>query len=163
MFELNQRDFALAAAIGVIGFLFSTREWLLTLNGLDQLTGFIIYYAVMYGFLFALHKLDVILFKANVSDLQGTLGLMLILFAIAVTINWTNPYVQLVTTGNLTGASGVFYQAEDALSWSFATNVLGIQDVQTARIVAFSLVPFAVALLGTALIKGRVKFGLSSA
>jgi len=146
-----------------MGFLFSTRDWLLFLNGLNVWQGFLVYYIVFYGTLLALAKLDLIVFKFNVSDIQGTFGLLLVFFAIAATINWTNPYIQWVMTGSFSGATGIFYQAEDGVCWMLANQVLGIQDVEKARLVAFSVIPAIVAFIGLAMVKGKVKFNIASA
>jgi hypothetical protein len=155
--ELSPRDVCLAFAIAVMGFAFSGRAFLLYLNGLNSYQGFIIYYAIMYGSLYALSKLELIIFKPTISDIQGSAGMAMLLFSFFATINWENPYVQYVATGSFEGATGIFYQAEDGVCWLLATQVLGIVDIQMARIVAFSVIPFIVALVGLALIGGRVK------
>jgi len=157
MLELNRRDVALAVAIGVIGYVFSMRVWILFLSSLDSVSGFVMYYIVLYGILIVLSRMKLIIFAPKVGNLRGTLGVVLLTFALFATINWTNPYVQYMTTGNLTGASSVFYQAEDGLCWTFTTQILGIVNIELARIFAFSIVPALVALLGLSLVGGRVK------
>jgi hypothetical protein len=157
MFELSGRDVTLAVAIGVIGFVFSTRTWLLFLNGLDAVLGFLMYYIVLYGTLLVFSKMKLIIFAPKIGNVRGTVGVVLLTFALFVTVNWENPYVQYITTGSFGGASPILFQAEDGVTWLFVTQVLGIVNIELARIFAFSIVPALVALVGLSLIGGRVK------
>jgi len=143
-----------------MGFFLTTRGWILYLNTLTIFGGLVIYYAIYYGSLYALSKLDVIIFKPNVSDMRGTTGLLLILFALAIVINWENPYVQYVTMGSFSGASGVFYQTEDGLAWMIASSIMGGADMEQIRIVAFSIIPALIAMLGFTFIEGKVKISI---
>ncbi|MGB9022376.1 MAG: hypothetical protein WCC94_02960 [Candidatus Bathyarchaeia archaeon] len=160
LFELSGRDVALAFAIGVIGFVFSTRTWLLFLSGLDVVLGCLMYYIVLYATLLVFSRMKLIVFAPKIGNVRGTVGLVLLTFALFVTVNWENPYVQYITTGSFGGASPILFQAEDGVAWLFVTQVLGvlgIVDIEVARIFAFSIVPALVALVGLSLIGGRVK------
>jgi len=160
MFELSGRDVTLAVAIGVIGFVFSTRTWLLFLNGLNVVLGCLVYYIVLYAMLLIFSKLKLIIFAPKIGNVRGTVGLVLLTFALFVTVSSENPYAQYITTGSFGGASPIFFQTEDGITWLFVTQVLavlGIVHIELARIFAFSIVPALVALVGLSLIGGRVK------
>jgi len=143
-----------------MGFFLTTRGWILYLNTLTIFGGLVIYYAIYYGSLYALSKLDVIIFKPNVSDARGTAGLLLILFALAIVINFENPYVQYLTMGTFTGASQVFYQTEDGVAWLFASSIMKGADIEQVRIVAFSVIPALIAMLGFTFIEGKIKISV---
>jgi hypothetical protein len=155
--ELSPHDIGLVVAIFIMGIAFNSARFILFLNAQDSFTGFLIYYLILYGVLFVLSKLDLIIFKPNIGDLQGSIGMLFLTFALFATINFENPYVQYVTTGSFTGASGVFYQAEDGVCWLLATQILHITDIEIARICAFGVIPAIVALIGLALTGGKVR------
>lgn len=157
--EISRRDVGLAFAIFVIGYVFNSRFWLLFLNDLDPFAGFVVYYIVLYGGLFTLSRLDLIVFAPKVNDIQGTIGLVLMWFGFQATIGWSNPYVQYVTTGSFSGASVLYFQCEDGISWQFVTQILGIGNIELAWVLAFAVVPAIVALLGLTLVGGKVKVG----
>src|SRR5438445_8932778 len=135
-FQLTLKDIYLAAAFAVGGFIFYQKSFLLYLSGLTPLQGLFVYYAVLGTFVFALQY-----FKLLSAGLHNAIGVLMLFFAVALIANWTNPYVQFVTTGNVAGASPVFYQAEDGVVWDFWYNTVGIKDFETAKYLSFVLTP----------------------
>jgi len=160
MFEISKRDICLWLALVVMGYLLTGREFLLSLNTLNAYEGFILYYVILYGSIFTLSKLDLVKFKANVSNIRGTTGLLLFMFGLFAIVNWESPYIQYVTTGSFQGASAVFFQTEDGILWNLTTQFLGITNVEVARIVSFMVLAPLISLLGLSLIEGKVKVRL---
>ena len=150
--QLTSKEVSLAIAIAVLGFIFSTSQWLGFLNGLDAFKGFIVYYAVLYVALYALSKAGLVIFNFKIDTTQKTLGLLLITFSFFLITGWSNQYVQLVTTGSMAGASNVFYQCEDGVAFWFWNTVMNVQDIEAVRYLAFVLTPFVLTLAGGLLV-----------
>jgi hypothetical protein len=157
--KLTEKELALALALAVVGYAFSSRTWLLYLSGINPLQGLIIYYVILYGCLYVLSRMDLVVFGFKIKDPLQTLGLMLITFAFFICVNWESPYVQLVTTGSLDGASPVFYQAEDGALWYAWSQALPQADIETLRILTFAVTPFVLTLVGGLLVSERVRLG----
>jgi hypothetical protein len=157
--ELSKRDFGLTFAIFVIGYVFNSRIWILFLNGLTAFQGFLVYYAILYGGLFTLSRLKLIVFAPKVGSIQGTIGMVLMWFGFQATIGWTNAYIQYVTTGSFGGASIVYYQCEDGILWDLVSRTLGLGNIELDRMVALAVLPALIALVGLSLIHGKVRVG----
>ena len=156
-FEVTSKEFQLAVAIGIMGFVLTSRQWILWLNTLTIVGGFLIYYALLYGALYVLEKMGLVVFGFKIKDPKQTVGLLLISFSFFAICNWENPYVQYVTTGSFSGASAVFYQTEDGLLWEATTHVLPTASVELQRVFAFVLMPFLIALAGATLVSKKIQ------
>lgn len=155
--RITKHEFMLALSIGVMGFVFSTRAWLMFLAGLNPLEGFIVYYILLYSTLFVLSKMGLVVFGLRIKSVTQTFGLLLLAFAFFATINFESAYVQIVTMGPDMLASPLYAQCEDGLLWWLWHDIIGIQDPETARIIALSVSPFFIALLGLAFTSGKVR------
>ena len=146
----------LALAIGLMGFMFNSRQFLLYLSGLSIFYGFFVYYAVLWGSIVLISKAGLVVFGFKINDLSETFGLLLIFFAFSATIGWENPYVQYVTTGSFTGASTVFYGSEDGVLWTLWSGLMPNLPVESLWFLVFVFSPFIIALAGLYLVSGRV-------
>lgn len=155
-FSITNRELTLAVAFAVMGFAFSTRTWLLFLNGLNPLNGLIVYYLVLYASLYGLSRLGLVLFGVKIDKPLQTLGLLCITFAFFITVDWTSQY-----GANITGhpnISNIFLQDEDGVCF-WAWNQI-IPDLYLCRIMAFTVTPFLLCLFGGALVSKKVRLGL---
>jgi len=155
--KVTSKEFQLAVAIAVMGFALTSREWILWLNTLTVVGGFLVYYALLYGALYILEKMGLVIFGFKIKDPKQTVGLLLISFAFFAIVNWENPYVQYVTTGSFSGASNVFYQTEDGLEWQLTTWLLPSAPVEVQRIFAFVVLNFLIALAGVSLVTKKIQ------
>jgi hypothetical protein len=147
-FKLTQKEVALALFIAILGFAFSSREWVLFLNTLNPLEGLIIYYIILYSCLTLLSYFGLVIFNIKIKNPIQTFGLILITFAFFITVDWESPYIQLLTKGNVEDASTIFYQSEDGATWYFWYDVMKIKDVETCRILTFVFTPLLLCLIG---------------
>ena len=161
--RLTLQEFYLAVALGVMGWVFSLRAWLLLMNALSAWQGFLIYYAIIYGTIYILSMLGLVLFGKKVTNWSETFGAMILTFGYFVVVNWENPYVQLVTTGSLNGASPVFYQSEDGMTWFFWASIIPPipQNIQLLRFLTFMLTPFLAGLVGGYLLRHKIRLPAS--
>jgi hypothetical protein len=154
MMKITAREFILAVAIAIMGFVFSSREWILSLDKLTPIDGLITYYIIMYGALIILSSLGLTVFNVKIENPIQTFGLLLITFAFFITIDWESPYIQYITNRNIENVSPVYFQAEDGAVWYFWSNQ-GIKDINTLRIFTYVLTPFVLVLIGSLLV-GKV-------
>lgn len=155
-FSVTNRELSLAVAFAVMGFAFSTRTWLLFLNGLSPLGGLLVYYLVLYASLYGLSRLGLVLFGVKIDKPLQTLGLLLITFSFFLTVDWTSQWGAIVT-GHL-NISNIFLQDEDGVTfWAWS---LLIPNLEVCRIMAFVVTPFLLTLGGGALVSKKVRLGL---
>ena len=156
--KLTDREVGLATTLAVMGFLFSSRSLLLYLNSLTPIEGLMLYYMILYGSLYLLSKMDLVVFGLKISDATQTLGLLLVTFAFFLVINCENAYVQYVTMGNFTGASNVFYASEDGCVFYLWQLLLPQAEVEVLRILTFVVTPFILSIIGGLLIERKIHF-----
>lgn len=154
--QLTSKEIGLAVGLALMGFVFSTREFLLWLNVLNPFSGMIVYYLILFAVLYVLSRLDLVVFGFKIKNLQQTFGLLLITFAFFITVDFTSPYVQYVTMGNLTGASQIFYQCEDGAMWFLFSQVLPWASIEVIRLLTYVFTPFILTLIGGLLVSGKI-------
>jgi hypothetical protein len=157
--ELTSKEFALAVAFFLLGLVLTARNWILFLSTLNPLEGLIVYDIILFGTLYVLSRLDLVVFGFKIKSVSQVIGLMLISTAFFMIVNWENPYCQFVTTGSFDGASQIFYESEDGVSWMVWSHFLPSANVEALRIFAFALTPFLLALIGGLLASEKIKLG----
>jgi len=153
--SLTSKEFFLAVALSLLGFVFSMRTWLLWLNTLNPFEGFIVYYIILYVSLFILSKAGLVVFGLKIDDPVQTLGLLLITFSFFLIVGFSSGYVQYVTTGSMAGASSIYYQCEDGMVWWAFSQF--VSDIWVCRILTFVVTPFILTLIGGFLVSGKIK------
>jgi hypothetical protein len=157
-FSLTGKEVAFAVVLAVLGFLFSTREWLLFADGLNPLAGLLIYYIVLYVFLIVLSKLGLVILGVKIEDFAQTFGLLLMTFAFFIVVDWSSGYVQWVTMGPNSTVSNIFLQCEDGAVYFVWTRVLPFATQEVWRILTYVVTPFFLALAGGVLSSKKLKF-----
>lgn len=159
--EITTNELLLALGIAVMGFVFNLSGWLMFINGFNPVIGTLIYYAIVLLIIFIFSYFKLIAGQFNTNLTSKSLGIAMIYFAAQATINWSNPYVQLVTTGSMNGMSNVFVNnSEDALLWFLVYTVAGITNITLAWFLTFVVLPFIIALAGAALVTGHIHLNL---
>jgi hypothetical protein len=150
----------LATVIAVIGFVFNTRTWILYLNDLTPVEGLIVYYVILYATLYVLSRMGLVVFGLKIDDPVETFGLLMITFAFFITVDWSSPYVQYVTTGSFQGTSNVFVNnSEDGMTW-YLWSLLIPQvpaNLLILRLLTFIVTPFILTVLGGLLVSGKIR------
>jgi hypothetical protein len=161
-FKLEERELALAAALALLGFILTSREWLLFLDGLSPFQGLLVYYMILYGSLYLLSRMDLVVFGFKIRDPLQTLGLLLVTFAFFIVVDWESPYVQIVTKGDASvgAVSPVFFQSEDGAVWFLWQQALPWANFEVVRLLTYVLTPLILALIGGYLASGKVRFGV---
>lgn len=155
-FEITREEVILVVTIIIMGFVFSTREWILFLDRLNPFVGLLVYYAILYVCLYALSKGGLIIWKFKIKNVVQVFGCLLITFAFFVIVDWESMYIAIVT-GKSTNISNVYLQAEDGAVWylwSFLTS-----NVEALRILTYVVTPAILTFIGVLLVKKAEIFG----
>jgi hypothetical protein len=155
--RLTTREIWLALAFALMGFAFSTREWLLFLDGLNPLQGLIVYYVIIFTCIFVLSRLDLVVLGFRIRGLAQTLGLTLITFAFFICVDWESPYVQLITGRSVADVSNVYFQAEDGAVWYAWSQILPTAGPDVLRVLTYVFTPMLLALIGGFLVSEKVR------
>jgi hypothetical protein len=158
--KLESREIKLAVILGILGFIFSMRAWIMFLDKQTVLVGFLIYYGILYITLLILSKLGFVMLGKKVGNWKQSMGILLIMFSFFIIFNWESPYVNLVAKGNIDNVSPIYFQAEDGITWSFYQDTLGVKDIETNRLLTFVLTPTITGLLGGYLLMNKPKVSL---
>jgi hypothetical protein len=104
--------------------------------------------------------MDLVVFGLKIDDPVETFGLLIITFAFFITVDWTSPYVQYVTTRSFQGASNVFVNnSEDRMTW-YLWRLLIPQvpaNLLILRLLTFIVTPLILTILGGLLVSGKVR------
>lgn len=119
-FAITPNEWLFVAVMTVLAIAFNNKPFLVLLNQVNPILGFLIYYVIVYASLALMSYLGLVVFGVKVKHPVQVLGTGLVLFAFFLIFNWTNPFVQYATTGHFEGVSNVFVNnSEDGLMWWF--------------------------------------------
>ena len=155
-FKITERELYLAVAFAVIGFVFSLREVVIGLSSLSPVEGLVVYYIILYASLYVLSRLGLTIFGLKIERPLQILGLGLVTFAFFILVNWESGYVNLVVYNSETNLSQLYCASEDGALWWVFYDVLGIKDLEIARLLTYVLMPFLLALAGGFLLEQQV-------
>jgi len=154
--RLSTREIWLALAFALMGFAFSTREWLFFLDGLNPLQGLIVYYVIIFTCIFILSRLDLVVLGFRIHGLAQTVGLTLITFAFFICVDWESPYVQFATGHPVADVSNILFQAEDGAVWYAWSQILPMAGPDVLRVLTYVFTPMLLALIGGFLVSEKV-------
>lgn len=152
---ITAKEFYLAIAFAIIGFLLTTRLFLNTLEGLNLFLGFIVYYSIIFLTIFILSKLDLVIFGLKIENFSQKIGLIFITFSFFILVNLESPYVNIVTHGTAENVSNIYFMSEDGLVWGFWS--LMFNNVTLLRVLTFMVTPFILTLLGGLLVSEKLE------
>lgn len=146
-----------AGAFALIGFLLSTRKYILFMNGLNPVAGLIVYYAQIFLTLEALQWFGLVVGGVRQNTLWHTLGEMMIIFAFFIIVDLESKWVQVVVgedTQQAQNCPGVYIQAEDGAVFYLWNHTLGLSN-EASRWLTFVATPAVLAYAGMLLTSGR--------
>lgn len=149
--------------LAALGFLSSTRTYLLWMDRLSPLAGLAVYYVLITLTVLTLQWLGLIVGAVRFSGLRHTLGTVMIIFAYFIVFDWESCYVNYVTRGRCEQRelSNVYLQSEDGAVFYLWSKLLRSWTLR--RWAAFVFTPFLLALLGGILLFGTSGGGKVSA
>lgn len=144
----------LAFIFAIMGFIFTTRTWLKTLDKLNPIYGLIIYYIIITSFVILLEYFGLVISGIKYSTSWQTIGTILIIFSFFIVVSWESCYVNTITKGNCDDVSNVYLQSEDGAVyyfWSYFTD-----NLSARRILTYVVTPFILTIIGQSLITQKV-------
>lgn len=159
-FHISTEDKLLVGALAVMGFLFSSREWLMWLNTLTPISGLVVYYIVLFFSLLILSKAGLIINQVKISNPKQVFGLLMVTFAFFIVVGFSSAYTQWVTNSNI-DISPVFVQCEDGsvfYAWSQVIPPVAA-NMEMLRILTYVVSPVLIGFIGVGLVKGRIEIG----
>lgn len=134
-----------AGLFALIGYLFSSRRFILFLNNLNPIQGLIFYYVQLFITLEVLQWFGLVIGGVKMTSITQTIGELLIVFAFFILVDQESAWV-----ANVVGAKDfptVYTQSEDgAVYYLWSTYVT--DDPETARLLTFVLTPAVLVSIG---------------
>lgn len=146
-----------AGAFALLGYVFSSRKFILFLNNLNPFQGLLFYYLQLFVTLELLQYFGLVIGGVKMTSLAQTLGELLIIFAFFIIVDQESGWVAQVVgdkEGKKKDYPVVYTQAEDgAVYYLWSTYVT--KDPETARVLTFVLTPVVLVGIGLYLTGGK--------
>lgn len=146
----------LPVILAFIGFIFSTRHWLLFLNQLNPFIGLLVYYMIITITILILQFFGLIIAGITFDSLSHTIGTILIIFSFFLVCCWESCWVAIVTKGTCDGTSNVILQSEDGACYYMWSLILGDKNIELLHILTYVITPFVLTLIGQFLITSKI-------
>jgi len=154
--RLEGKDLALAGVFAAMGYFFTSVDVLAWMARSNPLEGFVIYEVILIAVLLVLSKLGLTVFGVRIGSPAQTIGIWLITSAFFMTVNWTNPWVQLSTMGpDASVVSNIFYNSEDGAAWWVWSQLIQSATAEQLRWLALVITPGLTGLVGGLLVSGK--------
>lgn len=153
------RDLILKTAgmFALLGYVFSSRKFILFLNSLNPFQGLLFYYLQLFITLEVLQYFGLVIGGVKMQSLLQTLGELMIVFAFFIIVDQESGWVAQVV-GDAEGKKKdypvVYTQAEDGAVYYLWTTYV-TSDHETARLLTFVVTPVILAALGLYLTGGK--------
>lgn len=145
-----------AIAFAIIGYIFSSRAFILFLNKLNPFQGLLFYYLQLFITLEVLQYFGLIIGGVKMQSFTQTLGELMIVFAFFILVDQESAWVAYVIgedEGKKKDFPVVYTQAEDGATY-YLWNTYVTKDPDTARMLTFVLTPAILVALGLYLTGG---------
>lgn len=153
------RDLIVKSALtfAVLGYIFSSRQLIRFLNGLNPFQGLLFYYAQMFVTLEILQWFGLIIGGVKMVSLAQTLGELIIVFAFFIIVDQESAWVAYVVgeeEGKKKDYPVIYTQAEDGAVY-YLWSTYFTSNPETARFLTFVATPAVMVSLGLYLTGGR--------
>ena len=152
-FKITGKERAFVGVMTLLAIIFTNKWWLLFLNQVNPVVGFLIYYVIVYAALILMSMLGLIVFGVKIKKPLQIIGSSLVLFAFFLIFNWSSAYVGLVHADNV-----YFNNSEDgALFFIFSLLIHPTSDLNLWILwfITFPLSVFLISLLAVLLIHNK--------
>ena len=145
-----------AVAFAILGYLFSSRQFILFLNRLNPFQGLVFYYLQLFVTLEVLQYFGLVIGGVKMQSFTQTIGELMIVFAFFILVDQESAWVAYVIgedEGKKKDYPVVYTQAEDgAVYYLWSTYVTKNPD--TARMLTFVITPVVLVAIGLYLTGG---------
>lgn len=147
-----------AIAFGLIGYVLSSRRYILLLNSLNPFQGLLVYYLQIFVVLEILQYFGLVIGGVKQQTLKQTLGELMIIFAFFIIVDMESEWIQVVVgddTKQKQNCPKVYLQAEDGAAY-YLWKTYVTDDHEKLRVLTFVLTPIVLASIGLFLTGGKV-------
>ena len=153
---IEKQELLLAVLLAGIGFVFSTRQFMVWLNGaplqISLLAWYIFIFAVTY---ILLNRIGITVGRTSINGGMKTFGLMLVLFSFFIVTNWGESCWSDIVRKGACDLPGAVKSSEDGVVWNFWETTGKVSNPDTNRILTYVITPFGLALAGAWLVSGK--------
>lgn len=145
-----------AGAFALLGFLLTTRRYILFLNTLSPFQGLLVYYLQIFLTLEFLQYIGLVIGGVRQETLMHTLGELMVIFAFFIVVDFESEWVQVVVgdeSKEKQNCPRVYLQAEDGAVYYLWKKVT--QNPETLRLLTFVVTPVLLSVIGVYLMGGR--------
>lgn len=146
-----------AGAFALLGYLFSSRKFILFLNGLNPFQGLLFYYLQIFVTLQTLQYFGLVIGGIKMTSLWQTIGELMIIFAFFVIVDNESEWVQVVVgdqTKEKQNCPPLYLQSEDGATYYVWKTLTGASH-ETLRVLTFVVTPIALISAGLYLTGGK--------
>ena len=135
-------------ALGIIGYVFTIKPWLLFMDKLDPFIGLIVYYIILTFTITIIQFLGMSIggIDYNYNIVNYTTGLLFIIFSFNLVTSWQSCYINEITKGNCDNVSSIFLHTEDGATYYLLSNIIKNQEIK--RIATYVITPFVFSFIG---------------
>lgn len=144
---MTHQSLRLASAVAAAGFIFTSRPWLRWLNTLSPEMGLLVKNVIIFLIVYGLH---VFVGGVGAPHVQA-LGILLVYTGFTLVFNYQSRWIEEA------GTTEVEKQTPDGAMYERARTTFGMSP-DTARILAFVVVPFVLVLIGSKMKRGTIRF-----
>jgi hypothetical protein len=149
-----------------IGFLISSKSWLLFLDSLNPAQGLAVYYFIVFVTISVLQYFGLVIGGQKMQSFRQTIGEILIIFSFFILFNFESQYVQWVVdkskNNNASSASAncttVYDQSEDGATYYIVNGITN--SPEKSRYITFIAIPFILTLIGVMLVQEKIEIGV---
>lgn len=141
----------LALAFAIAGYIFTSKMWLRVLHNLGPEQGLVLKWVAILGSIILIDLVDPTL---KLEHKTQALGVVMVLAAFNIIFNYQSEWIEESGSGN------VQVQTPDGALYHRARTNLGLNP-DVARILVFVLVPFALVLGGSKLVRNGTKLNVN--
>jgi hypothetical protein len=134
-----------------MGFIVTSKNFILFLDSLDPVRGLAFYYIFMSCAIIILEYLGLIIAGVHFKSIYQFLGTLLLNFSFFIIVIWSNCYTSEMVKGRCNNFSKTYLNTESGATYYLWSKVAN--DIQAKRILIFVVTPFILAVLGLVLIK----------
>lgn len=145
----------------LLGFVFSSKQFIRNYNKLSPYTGLLVYYAILFIVIWVLQRVGLVIGGESFTSLRHAIGSMFVIFAFFVIVDWESCWVNYVTKNHCdeNKVSNVYMMSEDGALFDLWSKVF--KNKNTVRLFTYVLSPFLLCLIGLALLNTHVGPNLS--
>lgn len=145
-----------ALTFALLGYIFSSRYFILFLNKLDPIQGLVFYYLQIFVTLEVLQYFGLVIGGVKMTSITQTIGELLIIFAFFVIVDNESEWIQVVVGEEKKEEQNcpkVYLQAEDGATYYFWKSLTGASP-DALRILTFVVTPALLVSVGLFLTGG---------